>query len=132
MNTILSYAAVAVGLSVPVAMIVGNHLARQRRETTRPATAEEIARNADTAAIEKGICPNCGDNGSLLAGPNGGMSQNIACGSCLEEFNVHFGFGTGALQVDRSGKMTAERARVFGITPQEYRIATGYCKKPDK
>lgn len=116
MNTILSYAAIAVGLTIPVAMIVGNHLARQRRETTRPATAEEIARNADTAAIEKGLCPDCGAAGSLCTGPSGGMSQNIACDQCHMEFNVHFGFGTGAFQVDRTGKLSAYRARsAFGI-----------------
>jgi hypothetical protein len=36
------------------------------------------------------------------------------------EFNVGIGFGTGAFMVERSGKMGVGRARVFGITAEEY------------
>lgn len=73
---------------------------------------------ADIAAMEKGVCPDCGES-SLLAGPSGGMSQNVACNGCLHEFNVHKGF-QGILGVDRSGRMTKERAHVFGISAEEY------------
>lgn len=112
MNTILSIAAIAIGLTVPVGMIVGNTLRKNREATTRPATPAD----ADIEAINKGICPDCGTAGSLCGGPSGGMSQNIACDSCHMEFNVAFGFGTGAFHVERTGKLSAYRARsAFGI-----------------
>ena len=72
----------------------------------------------DKRLMAQGTCPDCGKN-ELLSGPSGGMSMNVGCNSCLMEFNVHHHFG-GILGVDRTGKMTPSRARVFGIEPEEY------------
>lgn len=80
---------------------------------------EEI--DPDVLAMNDGQCPECRKNSTLLAGPSGGMSQNVLCNHCLTEFNVMFGFGTGALKVDRTGKATESRAAVFGIGRDEYR-----------
>lgn len=80
---------------------------------------ERVAKT-DVAWINEGKCPDCHSE-TLLAGPSGGMAQNIGCNTCLMEFNVGFGFGTGALSVDRTGKMDEGRAGVFGIPPKEYR-----------
>ncbi len=33
-------------------------------------------------------CPDCGDSSQFLAGPEGGLSQNIMCGTCKSKFNV--------------------------------------------
>lgn len=80
----------------------------------------DIARERhDAAAIQEGKCPDCGV-ASLLEGPSGGMSQNVACNSCLMEFNVHGAFGGRPLGVDRTGKMGMLRAAIFGIQPDEY------------
>lgn len=73
----------------------------------------------DKRFMERGTCPDCGEK-SLLSGPSGGMSQNVACNNCLMEFNVHHSFG-GLLGVDRTGKLSETRAGVFGISPEEYR-----------
>jgi hypothetical protein len=75
----------------------------------------------DALAVNQGNCPDCRKSGTLLAGPSGGMSMNVACNNCLAEFNVHSGFGTGAFKVDRSGRLTEGRAAVFGIQQDEYR-----------
>jgi hypothetical protein len=95
------------------------------RPKPTPLGLVDLKRNADINAINNGICPDCGANGTLLCGPSGGMSQNLACNSCLMEFNVHFGFGIGSIGVDRSGKLTDSRARLFGINANEYRIIEG-------
>ena len=89
---------------------------RQIEAGTHP---ESIDR--DVLAINKGHCPDCRKSETLLAGPSGGMSQNVLCNNCLSEFNVHFGFGTGAFKVDRSGKASEGRAAVFGIDRDEFR-----------
>lgn len=73
----------------------------------------------DVAAVNAGKCPDCGAS-ALLAGPSGGMSQNVLCNSCLMEFNIHSGFGTGAFKVDHTGKADVGRAGVFGVQPDEY------------
>lgn len=86
----------------------------------KPATVIH-SRNKSIERINKGECPDCGTEGSLLQGPSGGMSVNVGCQACLHEFNVHMGFGTGAFGVDRSGKMSMSRAGVFGITADEYK-----------
>lgn len=85
----------------------------ERRPQTEPTT------NSDVNAMSEGRCPDCGAS-ELLAGPSGGMSQNIGCNNCLMEFNVHHGIGTGVFRVDRTGKMDMTRASVFGISPEEY------------
>lgn len=95
------------------------------RPGPRAAVAEDKGRDRDCLAVEQGYCPDCRKKGTLLSGPSGGMAQNIACNSCLMEFNVGFGFGTGVFMVDRSGKLTGSRARVFGIEPEEYAAIRG-------
>lgn len=75
--------------------------------------------NNDVNSMSEGRCPDCGAS-ELLAGPSGGMSQNVGCNNCLMEFNVHHGIGTGVFGVDRTGKMDMTRASVFGISPEEY------------
>ena len=34
------------------------------------------------------VCPDCGTYKKFLAGPHGGLCQNIRCGVCGSEFNV--------------------------------------------
>lgn len=74
--------------------------------------------NRDVESVNRARCPDCGDE-ALLAGPSGGVSQNVGCNSCLMEFNVHHGV-CGAFKVDRTGRMSKSRAGVFGISPEEY------------
>jgi transcription elongation factor Elf1 len=33
-------------------------------------------------------CPDCGDKKQFLAGPKGGLAQNIMCNTCKSKFNV--------------------------------------------
>jgi hypothetical protein len=88
--------------------------------TVTPQDKEELRRIRDCAEINAGRCPDCGASGSLCEGPSGGMSQNIACDQCLMEFNVGFGFGTGAFLVDRTGKLSRSRGRVFGFSDADF------------
>lgn len=85
----------------------------------RPVMKAPPTVKTDVEWINEAKCPDC-HNQSLLSGPSGGMSMNVGCNSCLMEFNVHQGFGTGAFAVDRTGKMSVGRAQVFGIEPEEY------------
>lgn len=63
-------------------------------------------------------CPDCG--GRLLAGPEGGGSQNCPCTNphCLSEFNC-CGF-----IVERNGKMSAGRCEFYGIKMPKIAIST--------
>ena len=76
-----------------------------------------------TQMIAEGKCPSCRSEGSLLAGPSGAFSQNTACQSCMMEFNVHHSLGNGPLLVECAGRVSMERAQVFGITPAEFEAA---------
>lgn len=64
------------------------------------------------------LCPNCGE-ASLLSGPSGGMSMNVACESCLHAFNIAM-IDSPPLVMERQGLMSKGRAAVFGITAEEY------------
>jgi len=48
---------------------------------------------------KEGRCPDCNGN-NFLAGPSGGLSQNIKCNSCKSKFNVAIYEGC-ILQFDR-------------------------------
>lgn len=87
---------------------------RLKEKLSKTLTPEQQQKR-DCDEINAGRCPDCGKAGSLLQGPSGGMSQNIACDNCLSEFNVGMGFGTGAFMVDRMGKLGFGRARLYGI-----------------
>lgn len=68
----------------------------------------------DQAALSKSTpeCPDCGSI-HLIAGPRGGAAQNIACATCLSEFNV---IAIHMILIQRMGKLTPERALwVYGI-----------------
>lgn len=90
-------------------------------ENRRIAAANPMER--DNKCIDRGICPDCGVEGKLLQGPAAGMGMNIACDNCLSEFMVAFGFGTGAFMVKRMGKLTQQRARLYGIGPEQVAIS---------
>lgn len=69
----------------------------------------------DDRALAKRECPDCGSN-KLLIGPCGGASMNVACETCLSEFNILNMFGNLRLQ-SRMGKLTPERAeQAYGLT----------------
>lgn len=102
-------------------VLIVSYAASPARRKAAKQRAQKAEINKDIVAINNATCPDCGTEGELLSGPSGGMSQNIGCNHCLMEFNVGFGFGTGAFMVDRTGKMSEGRARVFGISPEEYR-----------
>lgn len=38
--------------------------------------------------VRENKCPDCKMKGQILAGPCGGMAQNVKCGSCGSEFNI--------------------------------------------
>ena len=42
----------------------------------------------DYCRISKGRCPACTEPTRFLAGPRGGMSQNIKCEKCGQRFNI--------------------------------------------
>lgn len=74
----------------------------------------------DAVAIGKGRCPVCGGD-HLLAGPRGGIAQNIACDDCHSEFNVGYAPDHGIFMVTRMGKIvSAGRGRVYGMKPEEF------------
>lgn len=108
---------VALIVLIPSVIVLVTGIARMNKVADAPQEDGRTAQErSDVAAMNKGVCPDCGAHGSLCSGPSGGMSQNVACDQCHMEFNVHFGFGTGAFQVDRTGKLSAGRARsAFGI-----------------
>lgn len=67
----------------------------------------------DQKALDAGQCPDCGSH-EMIGGPRGGAAQNFACGACLSEFNLlvfagHIGM------IDRMGKLTPQRAELYGI-----------------
>jgi ribosomal protein S27E len=65
------------------------------------------------AALSIGQCPDCRHT-SIVGGPRGGATQNMACGHCGSEFNYVFGFGH--RNSDR-GKPDHDRLlQVFGIS----------------
>ena len=109
-------------IAIAIILFALSYFAFQHAGTPRPKAEEQMKEDQgqkDIAAINKATCPDCG-SGHMLQGPSGGMAVNVACESCLMEFNVGIGFGTGAFMVKRSGKMDVGRARVFGITAEEY------------
>lgn len=113
-------------IAIILAIFIGGAIfVRPRNTPSRPADRDRPPADAgidrDVLAVNSGNCPDCRKHGTLLAGPSGGMSMNVACNNCLAEFNVHSGFGTGAFKVDRSGRLTEGRAAVFGIQQDEYR-----------
>jgi hypothetical protein len=59
------------------------------------------------------MCPNC-DELTLLAGPSGGLCQNVACGTCRHEFNI-LNMPGGPFIEEQRGLMSTERAEVFGL-----------------
>lgn len=81
------------------------------------------APKSDLDLIRENKCPDC-QSTQLFGGPSGGMSQNILCGNCGMEWNVHVGFGTGPMAIDRTGQADAGRARVFGFAPEEVTWST--------
>lgn len=108
---------VAIIVAIFTAGVIFVNTGKPKPRLRQPADA---SRERDVERMNKGKCPDCGCEGTLLQGPSGGMSINVGCDACLMEFNVHAGFGTGAFAVDRNGKMSAGRAAVFGISPEEY------------
>jgi hypothetical protein len=73
------------------------------------------------AKLEFGRCPDCGSGGNVsafIAGPRGGMGQNIACRWCGSEFNAAKigGFVALAHRNSEPGKPDHNRLKdVFGI-----------------
>ena len=48
--------------------------------------AETIPFDAIRLSLNAGQCPDCGGK-KFLAGPEGGLTQNIKCAACGSEFN---------------------------------------------
>ena len=58
---------------------------------TISAQLKEARRKDKTLKLEcvrKNKCPDCGTKGRILAGPCGGMAQNVKCDNCGSEFNI--------------------------------------------
>lgn len=63
--------------------------------------------------IPETACFDCG--ATLLPGPRGGLSVNMACAACKQEFNVAFWQGA-AILVNRLGVLRSYRAAsVYGL-----------------
>jgi hypothetical protein len=66
----------------------------------------------DQKALAEHRCPDCGSI-HLIGGPRGGAAQNVACATCLSEFNI---IAFHNILIKRMGKLSPERARtVYGI-----------------
>lgn len=60
-------------------------------------------------------CPECLSKDTLLAGPEGGMSRNIACKFCGSEFN----FTPALRSLEPYGTLSPERGlSIYGISPR--------------
>lgn len=81
------------------------------RDFFRPVPGDD--RDADQKALDDRKCPDCGSI-HLIGGPRGGASQNIACATCKSEFNVLNMMGQ-LMLIDRMGKLTSQRAKLYGI-----------------
>lgn len=123
MTAILTLIAIGILIAAFIILVLPHRYNPIGKPKQLPPEDEGIDR--DTLAVNRGHCPNCRAKDSLLAGPGGGMAQNVMCHHCLHEFNVMFGFGTGAFKVDRSGVASESRAAVFGIQSDEYRQIEG-------
>jgi len=84
--------------------------------THNEARAMRAGTSTEQARLNEGRCPDCG--GQLLAGPRAGMAINCACNSCHQEFNLGDIPG-GRIIMERMGKLSAGRARYYGINPEE-------------
>lgn len=83
-------------------------------------SAQAPTPKSDLDWFKEGFCPSC-HQPSLVHGPAGGMSLNVGCANCGDEFNTHWSLGAGPIGIERTGKMTDDRARnVFGIDPGSY------------
>ena len=71
-------------------------LKQRRRQINRNLSVEDqlkIARKnkrprLKLECVRKNKCPDCKTRGQILAGPCGGMAQNVKCGACGSEFNI--------------------------------------------
>lgn len=90
----------------------------------REQSARSIQRRADVSAIRKGICPDCGSNGTLVSGPQDGRHLSALCDNCLSEFKVSTCSAAGIFDATREGKANAERAEAFGIDRERYQRIT--------
>lgn len=63
---------------------------------------------------KKPECPDCG-MGYFLAGPEGGMSQNVRCEHCDAEFNITVWYGSViGERIVRRGTVDQERRQFYG------------------
>lgn len=127
MNT--SFLAIAIAIAWGAIFVIVNWGIKMDKDLSRRVGGVKPEGN-DVNAMREGRCPDCGAS-ELLAGPSGGISQNIGCNNCLMEFNVHHGFGSGPFGVDRTGKMSESRAAIFGIQAEEYREIVARQEKAD-
>lgn len=64
-------------------------------------------------------CPDCGGPiERFLAGPSGGMSQNVLCNTCHHEYNIA-NLGGHLVMIDDLGIADEGRLRVYGVTGDE-------------
>jgi hypothetical protein len=49
---------------------------------------EDLNKEEREYLFVQGRCPDCGDLKQFLAGPCGGLSQNIMCATCKSKFNI--------------------------------------------
>lgn len=100
-----------------IAAVVGYFAARSDPKPKRkPPIVDSDGRQMPALEFDKdrkALCPNCGEP-TLLGGPEGGLSQNAACSSCLHECNL-VNLPGGPFVEEQRGKMTKGRASVFGL-----------------
>jgi hypothetical protein len=88
--------------------LIDNLLARFRKPP-----AELTQEQRDSAALMENKCPDCGAR-DLWDGPRGGAARNIACGSCLSEFNILM--SVPPYLIERMGMLSVSRgATVYGF-----------------
>jgi len=49
---------------------------------------EDLTKEEKAYLFGEQRCPDCGDLKQFLAGPCGGLAQNIMCGTCKSKFNI--------------------------------------------
>lgn len=83
---------------------------------TRPMRRKPEVTSTPPSPNTYDACPDCGAGTEhFLAGPQGGMSINVLCDKCHNEFNIMALEFPQFLLIDRLGKALPPRLRMYGI-----------------
>jgi hypothetical protein len=74
----------------------------------------KLLANADLAWLNRNACPDCKVPASIVRGPRGGLSVNLACNQCGAEFNAALWDGAFVMGHRNSIPGSPDRARLLG------------------